>query len=89
MPSDYDDARYKELKGEFEDVLESYERMLSKTKYLAGDKMTAADVYHLPCIRALNKVSYLIQRASKQLTGPAFRRYSHAQEPQERQAVVG
>ncbi|EJT48500.1 glutathione S-transferase [Trichosporon asahii var. asahii CBS 8904] len=54
---DYDDARYKELKGEFEDVLESYERMLSKTKYLAGDKMTAADVYHLPCIRALNKHS--------------------------------
>lgn len=31
--------------------------MLSKTKYLAGEKMTVADVYHLPCIRALNKVS--------------------------------
>lgn len=33
--------------------------MLSKTKYLAGDKMTAADVYHVPCIRALNKVSVM------------------------------
>lgn len=32
--------------------------MLSKTKYLAGEKMTAADVFHIPVIRALNKVSF-------------------------------
>lgn len=44
-------------KEEFEVVLKHYELMLSKTKYLAGDKMTLADVFHLPAIWSLDEVS--------------------------------
>lgn len=29
-------------------TLEGYERILSKQPYLAGDKVTLADLYHLP-----------------------------------------
>lgn len=34
--------------GQLNAVLEGYERVLSKQPYLAGDKVTLADLYHLP-----------------------------------------
>ena len=29
--------------------LDAYEKILSKQKYLAGDELTLADLFHLPC----------------------------------------
>ncbi|CEJ62805.1 Putative Glutathione S-transferase [Penicillium brasilianum] len=43
-----DEARVQALLGQLNAVLEGYERVLSKQPYLAGDKVTLADLYHLP-----------------------------------------
>lgn len=43
-----DEARVKALFDQLDVVLEGYERILSKQKYLAGDNVTLADLYHLP-----------------------------------------
>jgi len=41
-------ARVETLKGQFEKKLAAYERILSKQRYLAGNYITAADLFHLP-----------------------------------------
>ncbi|GLI80329.1 hypothetical protein PoHVEF18_008683 [Penicillium ochrochloron] len=43
-----DEARVQALLGQLNTVLEGYERVLSKQPYLAGDKLSLADLYHLP-----------------------------------------
>ncbi|KAE8364916.1 glutathione S-transferase [Aspergillus caelatus] len=43
-----DEARVKVLLSQLTPVLEGYERVLSKHKYLAGDQVTLADLAHLP-----------------------------------------
>jgi glutathione S-transferase len=40
--------RVKEYKDTLAKRLAGYERVLSKHKYVAGDKLTVADLYHLP-----------------------------------------
>ncbi|KAG8782337.1 hypothetical protein FRC12_020945 [Ceratobasidium sp. 428] len=37
--------------------MEGYERILSKQKYLAGDKITLADLFHLPYGRFVDQIS--------------------------------
>ncbi|KAJ6032498.1 glutathione S-transferase [Penicillium herquei] len=43
-----DEARVKSLLAQLDVALAGYERILSKQPYLAGDKVTLADLYHLP-----------------------------------------
>ncbi|THH05558.1 hypothetical protein EW145_g4701 [Phellinidium pouzarii] len=43
-----DEMRVKELNEILHEKLEAYERILSKRKYLAGDDITLADLFHLP-----------------------------------------
>jgi glutathione S-transferase len=42
-----DEARVTELSNTLAGKLEGYERILSRTKYLAGDELTIADLFHL------------------------------------------
>ena len=44
---DADAAKVNDLKATLAKKLEGYERILSKHKYLAGDRLTLADLYHL------------------------------------------
>lgn len=57
-----DTAKVAELTGRLTQKLDVYERILSKQKYLAGDELTLADLFHLP-YGALLPVAgvYLIQ----------------------------
>jgi glutathione S-transferase len=43
-----DEARVAEFAGALAGKLEGYERILSRTEYLAGDELTIADLFHLP-----------------------------------------
>ncbi|KAJ6010658.1 hypothetical protein N7451_002070 [Penicillium sp. IBT 35674x] len=43
-----DEAKVKALLDQLDLVLQGYERVLSKQKYLGGDNLTLADLYHLP-----------------------------------------
>ncbi|KAJ5539325.1 glutathione S-transferase [Penicillium frequentans] len=43
-----DEAKVKALLDQLDLVLQGYERILSKQKYLGGDSLTLADLYHLP-----------------------------------------
>ncbi|KAJ5936342.1 glutathione S-transferase [Penicillium verhagenii] len=43
-----DEARVAALLSQLDATLQGYERILSKQKYLAGDSVTLADLYHLP-----------------------------------------
>ncbi|KAJ5710560.1 glutathione S-transferase [Penicillium malachiteum] len=43
-----DEARVQSLLVQLDTTLQGYERILSKQPYLAGDKVTLADLYHLP-----------------------------------------
>eukprot|EP00753_Platysulcus_tardus_P017527 PLAT6429.1.p1 GENE.PLAT6429.1~~PLAT6429.1.p1 ORF type:complete len:227 (+),score=34.94 PLAT6429.1:49-681(+) len=43
-----DDARVAEYATALEGKLDAYEKILSKQKYLAGDNITLADLFHLP-----------------------------------------
>jgi glutathione S-transferase len=36
--------------------LAAYDAILSKTKYMAGDSLTLADLFHLPCGTMLSEV---------------------------------
>lgn len=44
-----DEARLEYLTKTLDSKLQGYDRMLSKTKYLAGDKLSLVDLFHLPC----------------------------------------
>ncbi|RAH44990.1 glutathione S-transferase [Aspergillus brunneoviolaceus CBS 621.78] len=43
-----DEGRVQALVAQLDAALQGYERILSKQKYLAGDSVTLADLYHLP-----------------------------------------
>jgi len=43
-----DEKHVEELVGQLEGKLDGYEIILSKQKYLAGDNLTVADLFHLP-----------------------------------------
>ena len=43
-------------KGGLKHRLAGYERMLSKTRYLAGDELTVVDMFHLPMGEAMLQV---------------------------------
>ncbi|KAF7981310.1 hypothetical protein HWV62_34243 [Athelia sp. TMB] len=44
-----DEARVAELTNTLASKLDVYEGILSKQKYVAGDELTLADLFHLPC----------------------------------------
>ncbi|KAF7350385.1 Glutathione S-transferase [Mycena venus] len=44
------------LTAQLEGKMQAYEQILSKTKYLAGDHLTLADLYHLPYAHAVTNV---------------------------------
>jgi glutathione S-transferase len=44
-----DEARVAELAATLEGKMAGYEAILSKHRYLAGDELTLADLFHLPC----------------------------------------
>ncbi|KAJ6591237.1 glutathione S-transferase [Mycena vulgaris] len=43
-----DEAQVATLTGKLETKFAGYDRILSKTKYLAGDELTLADLFHVP-----------------------------------------
>nr|GAT54952.1 predicted protein [Mycena chlorophos] len=45
--------------AEYEIILDGYERILSKTKYLAGDEFTLADLFHVQLTALLKPGGYL------------------------------
>ncbi|KZV99257.1 glutathione S-transferase [Exidia glandulosa HHB12029] len=53
-----DPERVKEYAEKLDVKLQGYERMLSKSKYLAGDTITLADLFHLP-------YGYMLETATK------------------------
>lgn len=48
IPGLRDEVLVSKLTGALETVLAAYETILSKQKYLAGEELTLADLYHLP-----------------------------------------
>lgn len=44
--------------NELDDALAVYEKILSKQKYLAGEELTLADLYHLPYGAMLQRLGY-------------------------------
>lgn len=53
-----DEATVAELVGKLQKILEGYERILSKSKFLAGDKITLADIFHVPYASLLEALGY-------------------------------
>jgi hypothetical protein len=53
-----DELRIKKLQDILENKLEGYERILSKQNYLAGSKLTLADLFHLPYGAMLAQMGY-------------------------------
>lgn len=53
-----DDKRVEELTAQLNAKLDGYERILAKSKYLAGDNVTLADLFHLP-------YAYMLENACK------------------------
>lgn len=49
-------AAVKAMATSLEEKLHGYERILSKSRYLAGDEITLADLFHLPAGARLAKV---------------------------------
>lgn len=58
----HDAARYAELQGEMHKLLKVYEAQLAEHKFLCSDNISAADLFHLPLIRALKEVSQHVAR---------------------------
>lgn len=56
--------------------LEGYERLLSKQKYLAGDQLTLADMFHVPNGHIVLKVSWPVPSQStkrvREAQGPSL-----------------
>ncbi|KAH7105004.1 glutathione S-transferase [Auriculariales sp. MPI-PUGE-AT-0066] len=50
-----DEARCKVLASQLQPKLDGYERILSKSTYLAGETLTLADLFHLPFAYMLEK----------------------------------
>lgn len=43
-----DESRVKQAEKDLDDVLAVYDDILSRQKYLVGDELTLADLFHLP-----------------------------------------
>ncbi|KAF7378141.1 Glutathione S-transferase [Mycena sanguinolenta] len=54
-----DEARVKELLVTMNSKLDAYDKILSKQKYLAGDTLTIADLFHLPWLYGLTEQAKL------------------------------
>ncbi|EJD47698.1 glutathione transferase [Auricularia subglabra TFB-10046 SS5] len=54
-----DTKRLAELTAVFNTKLNGYERILSKSRYLAGDKLTLADLFHIPYGYVIDSVANL------------------------------
>lgn len=50
-----DEARVTQAEQDLDKVLSVYDKILEKQKYLAGDELTLADLFHLPNGSALRK----------------------------------
>ncbi|KAL1965221.1 hypothetical protein VTN77DRAFT_5975 [Rasamsonia byssochlamydoides] len=53
-----DEAKIAALVTKLEGVLAGYERILSKQRYLAGDTLTLADLFHLPYATLVETLGY-------------------------------
>lgn len=53
----HDSKRYAELQNSMKKVLTFYDSVLANKKYLVKDEVMLVDLFHLPVIRALKKVS--------------------------------
>ena len=53
-----DEARVAQAEADFDTVLAVYDKILAKQKYLAGDELTLADLFHLPNASALKAFGY-------------------------------
>lgn len=51
-----DEKRLGEVTAILNSKLDGYERILSKTKYLAGENVTLADLFHVPCGYTLDEI---------------------------------
>jgi glutathione S-transferase len=60
-----DEARVRTLCATLEGKLQGYERVLARQRYLAGDEVTLADLFHLPMGARLEPagVGYLTDEA--------------------------
>lgn len=66
-----DEARVQTLLAQLDLTLQGYERVLSKQKYLAGDNVTLADLFHLPYGSFVEKFGFA-ELADKY---PAFKKW--------------
>lgn len=59
-----DEARVAQAEADLDTVLAVYDKILAKQKYLAGDELTLADLFHLPNAAALkaNKWKELFEK---------------------------
>ncbi|KAL1980290.1 hypothetical protein VTN96DRAFT_4378 [Rasamsonia emersonii] len=53
-----DETKVAALVAKLEETLAGYERILSKQPYLAGDKLTLADLFHLPYATLVENLGY-------------------------------
>jgi len=53
-----DEARVAQAEVDLDTVFAVYDKILAKQKYLAGDELTLADLFHLPNALALKLFGY-------------------------------
>ncbi len=53
-----DEARVAQAEANLDEVFAYYNKVLAKQKYLAGDRLTLVDLYHLPNGSALKAFGY-------------------------------
>lgn len=53
-----DEARVAQAEVDLDTVFAIYDKILTKQKYLAGDELTLADLFHLPNASALKEFGY-------------------------------
>ncbi|OJK01899.1 hypothetical protein ASPACDRAFT_1853938 [Aspergillus aculeatus ATCC 16872] len=74
-----DQARVRQAEADLDHVFAVYEEILGRQKYLAGDELTLADLFHLPLASTLKAFGYQavferypsVDRWFKGLQGPA------------------
>ncbi|TCD59966.1 hypothetical protein EIP91_010956, partial [Steccherinum ochraceum] len=54
-----DEVRAKELLESLETNLDVYDKILSSHKYLAGDNITLADIFHIPYANLLHSAKHI------------------------------
>lgn len=53
-----DEARVSQAEADLATVFAIYDKILTRQKYLAGDELTLADLFHLPNASALKEFGY-------------------------------